>query len=167
MKKTTRFFLMILYVAFLFTSVATAQSRQLKIGKIFAKEEANQLFGKPVISIPVSKDLLKAALRQADKYLFFSIRGKLPLILNSRRISLLGDNTQLYSKEKAFVFSREMVEEFLKNSKGSVIYFEIRGINNFDVNTAAFSSNAIFSLSDSYSTLEMSATCPPFCDPPK
>lgn len=155
----------VIFFGALFASNVSAQSKELKIGKIFAKEEANQLFGKPSISIPVRKDLLKAALAKADKYVFFSLKGKLPLILNSRRISLLGDNVSLSANDKAFVFSKEVVEEFLNSSRSSVIYFEIRGLNNLELNTSAASPNAVFSLSDSYSTLEMSTTCPPFCDP--
>ncbi len=167
MKKVIYSCLLILFVV-LFSTDASAQNKHLRIGKIFAKEEANQLFGKPVISIPVRKELLKAALSRADKYIYFSIKGKLPVILNSRRMSLLGDNFNLEPGEKAFGFSREVVEEFLNNTKGQVIYFEIRGINNVDSenrNTTASMANAVFSLSDSYSTLEMSTTCPPFCDP--
>ncbi|MCX7797003.1 MAG: hypothetical protein N2249_00075, partial [Melioribacter sp.] len=120
-------------VLFLITNT-TAQSNDIKIGKIFAKEEANQLFGKPVISIPVSKALIKAALAKADKYVLFTLKGKLPLILNSRRTSLLDENYTLEGGEKAFVFSKEVVEEFLNSTKEQIIYFEIRGVNSSERN---------------------------------
>lgn len=162
MKKIISSFLLATFVALFLSTIATAQSRDLRIGKIFAKEEANQLFGNPVISIPVSKALLRAALAKADKYVLFTLKGKIPLILNSRRTSLLGDNYTLEGGEKAFVFSKEVVEEFLNNSKGQVIYFEIRGINNAEKNPTAASS-AIFSLSDGVYTLEFAMICPPMC----
>ncbi|MEG8947968.1 hypothetical protein [Rosettibacter firmus] len=162
MKKIV-YFCFVIFFGTLLVSNVSAQSKELRIGKIFAKEEANQLFGKPSITIPVRKDLLKAALAKADKYVFFSLKGKLPLILNSRRISLLGDNVSLSANEKAFVFSKEVVEEFLNSSKSSVIYFEIRGLNNLELNTTATSPNAVFSLSDGVYTLEASMICPPAC----
>lgn len=162
MKKIV-YFCFVIFFGTLLVSNVSAQSKELRIGKIFAKEEANQLFGKPSITIPVRKDLLKAALAKADKYVFFSLKGKLPLILNSRRISLLGDNVSLSDNDKAFVFSKEVVEEFLNSSKSSVIYFEIRGLNNLELNTTATSPSAVFSLSDGVYTLEFATDCPPWC----
>jgi len=167
MKKVIGSCLLVLLTVLIFTSTAEAQDKHLKIGKIFAKEEANQLFGNPVISIPVRKDLLKAAIAKADKYVLLTIKGKLPLILNSRRLSLLGDNYALNNSERAFVFSKEVVEEFLSSSKSPVVYFEIRGISaaeaNQKVTSAAYGANTVFSVSDGYSTLEFATYCPPWC----
>ena len=174
MKKVIGFCLLVLIGSLIFTSTAAAQNKHLRIGKIFAKEEANQLFGKPVFTIAVKKDLLKAAVAKADKYILLSIKGKYPVILNDKRLPLLLENNiSLQPDEKAFVFSKEVVEEFINSSISPIVYFEIRGISKEEatakVTTATYGANTIFSISDGYNTLELSTDCPPWCPecPPK
>lgn len=166
MKKIISSCLLILFAAFVFTSTAAAQDKQLKIGKIFGKEEANQLFGKPVFSIAVKKDLLKAAVAKADKYVLLSIKGKFPVILNQKRMPLAENNVTLDPGEKAYVFSKEVVEEFLNGSTSSVVYFELRGTD-YSSNSVrtpnAAAAASLFTVSDSYNTLELSFACPPWC----
>ncbi|MDH7603896.1 MAG: hypothetical protein QHH13_03265 [Melioribacter sp.] len=168
MKKVIGSCLLVLMVALIFSSTASAQNKQLRIGKIFAKEEANQLFGKPVFSIAVKKDLLKAAVAKADKYILLSIKGKYPVILSGKRLPLLlENNVSLQPNEKAFVFSKEVVEEFLNSSDDPVIYFELRGLyyNSNNMKTPSLESGStLFTVSNSSNTLEMATTCPPFCD---
>jgi len=167
MKKVIGFCLLVLIGSLIFTSTAAAQNKHLRIGKIFAKEEANQLFGKPVFTIAVKKDLLKAAVAKADKYILLSIKGKYPVILNDKRLPLLLENNiSLQPDEKAFVFSKEVVEEFLNSSNDPVIYFELRGLyyNSNNMKTPSIESGStLFTVSNSNNTLEYATDCPPWC----
>jgi hypothetical protein len=168
MKKTLSITLMISFMVILFSSLTVAQDRNVRFGKIFGKEEANQLFGNVVFSVKVKKDIIRAALSRVDKYVLFAIKGKRPLLFNSRRKPLLDDNVTLDPGEKGYVFSKEVVEEFLNSTNDSVIEIEIRGAEWGSGRRASgsLSSNAILTLSNSVSTLELSTDCPPYCVDP-
>ncbi len=165
MKKTLSITLMISFMVILFSSLTIAQNQDVRFGKIFGKEEANQLFGKVDFSVKIKKDILKAALSRVDKYILFAVKGKRPLLFNSSRKPLLDNNVTLDTGEKGFLFSKEVVEEFLNSTNDSVIEIEIRGGEAVrgSRTTSSLQANSILTLSNSISTLEFATDCPPYC----
>lgn len=150
MKKIINSCLLVFFVALVLISTATAQEKPLKIGKIFAKEEANQLYGKVVNYVLIKKDVLKAALARADKYVLFAVKNNQPVVLNQKRVPLIASSVTLAPREKAAVFSKEVVEELLNSSTDSVIRLEIR-------------TGGVVTISNTTSTLEHATICPPSC----
>lgn len=143
---------LIVLITLISTAGISAQSKNLTIGKIFTKQQANELYGPVITSVQISKDQLRAAVAKAKNYVLFAIKDGKAFIMDERKVSLTGDLSFLSFNEKAFVFSKGVVEKFLAiPTLTDIITVE----NRATVNT----------VSSENSTMEYSTACPPVCDP--
>lgn len=132
------------------SSLSHAQGKLGEIGKIFSKEEADQLFGKVIGSVQITKAELKKALASAKDYVLFTVKNNRALVMNEKKQSLTMEKVALAADEVAHIYSKSKVEEFLSSSKTETIYVERRA--------------EVLSLTSGLMTLEGAWICPPFCD---
>ena len=150
MKKLFSFIVLFLLTVFLSTNSITAQGKLGVVGKKYSRTEANVLFGNVITSVKVSREELKAALANVKDYLLFKIRGNQALLLNERKAVLNSSSTAALSpNEVAYAFSKSVVEDFLAFSTANTFEVEQR--------------NDVLSVSDNFTTLELSTPCPPMC----
>jgi len=143
-----KLFPLIVLIALISTAGISAQSKNLTIGKIFTKQQANELYGPVLTSVQISKEELRAAVAKAKKYVLFAIKDSKAFIMDERKVSLTGDLSFLSYNEKANVLSKSVVERFLSSSSNTVT-LEQR--------------ETVFTVSSSESTTESSLPCPPLC----
>lgn len=139
---------LIVLITLIYTAGISAQSKNLIIGKIFTKQQANELYGPVITSVQISKDQLRAAVAKAKNYVLFAIKDGKAFIMDERKVSLTGDLSFLSYSEKANVLSKSVVEKFLSSSSDAVT-LEQRA--------------TVFTVSSSESTTEGSYPCPPLC----
>ncbi|MEW6196945.1 MAG: hypothetical protein AB1521_17500 [Bacteroidota bacterium] len=168
MKKTITFLVCALFIAALSSSTTTAQFKDLKIGKKFTVNQADQLFGKVKNSVTISKAELKAAVAKADKFVYFAIRNNKAYVLDGRKISLLDNQSFTLGKnEVVYVFSKSVVEDFLNSTTNLSVSSSKTGTANISTTGSETITleqrEGVFTLSDGASTLEMSYACPPIC----
>jgi len=150
MKKLSLFcFLFFLFVVMTANS-AVAQEKLGVIGKKFTTEEAKVLFGKIVGTVKISKAELKEALANAKEYVFIAVKNNRAHVLNEKKESLIAKSKlSLAKEEKAYMFSKSVVEEFVNTSTADVFTVELRA--------------SVLSVSDGFTTLEEALPCPPTC----
>lgn len=150
MKKITSLLTLSAFVLVLCASIVSAQDSKTKtIGKIFTKDEADQLFGKVINSVELKKSDLKKALTKSKNYVLFSVKNNKALVMDEKKQSLTDARVSLASDEVAHVFSKDVVNEFLKKSKVETLIVEERV--------------GVVSISDGNFVLEMAGICPPIC----
>lgn len=148
MKKVTSLLTLTAFVLVLFVSITSAQESKSKtIGKIFTKEEADQLFGKVIGSVQLTKSELKKALTKSKDYVLFSVKNNKALVMDEKKQSLTDARVSLASDDVAHVFSKSVVQEFLSKSKAETFAVEVRA--------------DVISISDGIFVLEMTIPCPP------
>jgi hypothetical protein len=151
-------------MAFLAGSI-NAQGKLGMVGKKFTKQEADVLFGKVITSVKVNKRALHFATARAKDYVAFKIKNNKALVLNEKRISILDEVVPVNPKEKVssvtgtvpvvaadevvYLFSKDVVAQFLNSSTAEEISIENR--------------EGVLTLSDGFTTLELSYSCPPLC----
>lgn len=150
MKKITSLLTLTAFILVLCVSLTNAQdSKSRTIGKIFTKDEADQLFGKVISSVELKKSDLKKALAKSKNHVHFKIKNKKALVMDERKQSLTDEMVSLASDEVTNVFSKSVVNEFLKKSKAETLIVEERA--------------GVLSISDGTFVLEFAGVCPPIC----
>ena len=141
-----------LAVMFLLVSVNIYSQTDSKIaGKVFTSEEANVLFGQVKTSIKMKTDVLRNQLRRADEYIMFKIKDNDLVVTDSeRKVLSSGKVLNVAANEVMHKYSKRIVEELLEKGKADYVIFEMRQ-EKFTVTNGAY-------------TMELSWTCPPFCD---
>lgn len=168
MKRIVSFIVFTAFIVTLSSSITTAQFRDIKFGKKFTANQANQLFGKVNYSVTISKAELKAAVAKADKYVYFAIRNNKAYVLDRRKISLLDNQLFTLGKnEVVYVFSKSVVEDFLNSTANLSVSSSKNGSANISTTGSETITleqrESVFTLSDGTSTLEMATLCPPIC----
>lgn len=137
--------LFLFFYIFLFSTVSFSQT----VGKIFSQEEANNLFGDVIESVPINLCDLISAINQTQNYVMFQIiRGELIILGDGRKVLYpVGKNVD--SKEVFALFSKSKVMELICLAGGNAVTVEKRQSHL----TVTFGLN----------TLEESWPCPPFC----
>lgn len=138
----------VLFVFFyiLFTSVIGYSQT---IGKIFSKEEANNLFGNVIESVSINKSDLISVLNQTQNYIMFQLNGGELIILGDGRNVLSPIGKIVSSNEVFALFSKSKVAELVNLGSGYTVIVEKR-LNHLTMTFGLF-------------TLEESMWCPPFC----
>lgn len=134
----------IIYSALFFIAVNI-----LAQGKIILNEQANNLFGPVLISIPMETMVLKNLLPQSSGVLMFQIIDNELFILDVRRNVLLPVGSSANSTEVFSVYSETVLQELLTLGNLRTVYFEQR--------------ETVFTITIGLYTLEYGLKCPPFC----
>lgn len=118
-------------------------------GKIITKEQANNLFGPVLVSIPMETMALKNLLPQSFGVLMFQIIDNELFILDGRRNVLLPLGGSTNSTEVFSVYSETVLQELLTLGNLRTVYFEQR--------------ETVFTVTIGLYTLEYGLKCPPIC----
>lgn len=150
MKKLT-----LLLISFLFSMILVISCTQAQalgtVGKLFTKDQANQLFGPVVSSQTISAAALRALAERSPNYIMFNlINGRL-VVLNANRKVLSGPASMTaVSPTQVFHFcSASKILELLQTSGATSVKVEQRQ-NNLTITADS-------------QTLEDFMTCPPTC----
>jgi hypothetical protein len=142
----------LLSVLFFLVFSSHISSAQTVAGKIFTKEEADNLFGPVVQSVKISASQLQQMLSQTGDYLMFRFEGTSLYILNSKRSALYSSVGSLKSFSAADVmkvYSTSVIKELLNKGQSDTITIEER--------------QSVMSVTDGDYTMEYALGCPPVC----
>ena len=118
-------------------------------GKIFAKEEADKLFGPVLYSVAMGINEFNSLMAMTEKHVMFRVENGKLFILGDGRKVLFPKGASVTSEEVFSWADKSMVAELLNLCKENEVFVENREI----VLSVTYGSN----------TLEQTILCPPFC----
>ena len=121
----------------------------MEVGKIYSKDEANQLYGVVMQSKEISSSELTSLFSGSKNYLMFKIINNNLVILGDYRAVLYPEGYKVDDKEVFAVYSIDKVKELLDSGKAATTTIEQR--------------KNVISINNGQSTMEVSNWCPPFC----
>ena len=140
------FFLSMLLVIFL---ACASQSFSQTYGKIFTKEEADNLFGKVLQSRPMPTQLVHELLNQTNNYIMFRIENNRVIVLDNKRNVLFPEGVLINSQDVFTVYEVSVLAELLNLGNSSEVQVEKR--------------SEVLSITSGGYTMEVGAFCPPIC----
>lgn len=141
----------VVLVLFVFTAALSNSCFAQIVGKIFAKEEADKLFGNVVEYVKITPAELKTVISGADNYVMFKLVGGEARILRDDRKAIYPGTDAAVGKQDVYKkYSKLLVIELLEKSKGEMVYLEQR--------------SEVFSITFGAYTLEQGIPCPPYCE---
>jgi hypothetical protein len=123
---------------------------QQVIGKIYSKQEADNLYGTVLSSVPINSITLTDLLSNSTNYIMFRIANGSAFIVDNNRYPLYPGNFTVSPNDVFRVFSVSLVYKLLQDGNGPVTDIESRN-------------NGIISITNGIYTLEYGNTCPPYC----
>ncbi len=130
----------------LFNISTTAQT----YGKIFTNQQADNLFGPVLTSVPVSKITFQSFLTQTNNYIMFKVVDNGAIVLdNNRNIISPPAYINISPNEEFTVYKVAVVNELLSKGNENTVYIQQRA-NVLSISTGGF-------------TMEVGAQCPPYC----
>jgi hypothetical protein len=149
MKKSHILSISVLFSLFLLITSSYSQA-QGTVGKLYTKDQANQLFGPVLSSQSISANALLALAQKCPQYIMFNILDGHLYILNAKRNVLEGPSAAAVTPTQIFHFcSSSMILQLLQTSGASTINVELRQ-NNLTITAGS-------------NTLEDFMSCPPTC----
>ena len=142
----SKFSILLISIA-IFSSITMGQE---KVGKIFTKQQADQIYGKVTKSVEISTENLKKLLNYTQDKVMFRIENNKIIILGDERASLLSEDKAVDSDKIFFMFSKSQVLEMLNMGKAGTTTAQMR--------------NNVFTLENGDTVLEIAYPCPPYCD---
>ena len=118
-------------------------------GQIFTNQQADNLFGPVLTSIPVSKISFQSFLTKTNNYIMFKILNNKVIILGDNRNVIYPEGKKINSSDVFIVYKVSVVNELLSKSNDNMIYIQQR--------------NKVLSVSVGGYTMEVGAECPPYC----
>lgn len=123
---------------------------QQVIGKIYTKQEADNLYGAVLSSVSINSHTLSGLLSNSTNYVMFRIANGSAFIVDNNRCPLYSGNFPVNPNDVFRVFSISLVYKLLQDGNSPLTYIESRN-------------NGIVSITNGLYTLEYGNTCPPFC----
>lgn len=121
-------------------------------GKVFLKEEADNLFGPVLQSVKIPASQLQQMLNQTGDCLMFRFEGTELYILNSKRAQIYSSKGSFKSFSASDVlkfYSTAVIKELLNKGQSDSITIEER--------------QSVMSVTDGSYTMEEAYSCPPDC----
>ena len=140
------FFLSMLLVIFL---ACASQSFSQTFGKIFTREEADNMFGKVLQSRPIPTQLVWELLNRTNNYIMFRIENNKVIVLDNKRNVLYPEGIVVNSQDVFTVYEVSVLAELLNLGNSSEVQVEKR--------------SEVLSITSGGYTMEIGALCPPFC----
>ncbi|MGE5435590.1 MAG: hypothetical protein ACM3O3_00055 [Syntrophothermus sp.] len=137
----------ILLVLFLI-SVSTFTYGQ--VGKIFSKEQADQLYGPVRYSFKFNNTKMFDFAKWSKKYLMFKIKDNKLTVANDERFVIYPEGTNQKSTDSFLYYSVSMIDKLIVEGQDSTTSIELRD-------------NGIISITNGSYTLETATLCPPVC----
>lgn len=142
------FFKTILFCSYLFVVLTNTLDAQ-PYGKIFTKQEADEIFGPVLQSIAIPKHSIQIFLSQTNNNIMFMIQNENVIILDNKRNVLFPKGILVNSSEVFTLFSVSTLNTLLLRGNESSVYIEKR--------------SEVLSVSTGGFTMEVGILCPPFC----
>jgi hypothetical protein len=139
----------LLTILFLLPSTSFSQTSTKVIGKIYTKEEANQLYGPVIKSIEISTNTLYSLAQKTPNYIMFNVMNDKIIVLDAQRKEIFGDVQNLTSSTSFHVYSTSQLLNLLKSGGESITYVQSR--------------NNVMTITNGAFTMELAQICPPFC----
>lgn len=123
---------------------------QQVVGKIYSKQEADNLYGSVLSSVPIKSITLTGLLSNSTNDIMFRIVNGSANIVDNYRHPLYSGNFTVSPNDVYRVFSISLVYKLLQDGNSPVTYIESRN-------------NGVVSITNGVYTLEYGNTCPPYC----
>jgi hypothetical protein len=127
-----------------------ACSSTTQIGKIFATEEANKLFGDVIYSVDINSNVVLKLLNKTEKKIMFGLINRKLIILDNKRNLIYPGKAEFKDTDVFTVYSTDIVRKLILNNEAG--------------NVSAEQRKEVLSVSTQKSTLEAGAKCPPYCN---
>jgi hypothetical protein len=127
-----------------------ACSSTTQIGKIFATEEANKLFGDVIYSVDINSNVVLELLNKTEKKIMFGLINRKLIILDNKRNLIYPEKAEFKDTDVFTVYSTDIVRKLILNNEAG--------------NVSAEQRKEVLSVSTQKSTLEAGAKCPPYCN---
>jgi hypothetical protein len=139
-----KMFLFIILISFSFSYT------QNIVGKMYSKQEADNLYGPIINVVQVKTSFLSKYLISQSNYIMFRIYNNNIFILDSERRPIYPESAIIKPEDVFRCFSISMVIKTLSTGNELTTSIELRN-------------NNIITITNGNSTLEMGVLCPPFC----
>jgi hypothetical protein len=118
-------------------------------GEIFTNTEANQKFGRVLISVALPTSSLQGLLNRTNNFIMFKIIDGEVFVLDKNRNVLYPEGKTFNSQEVFTMFSISVMNELLNLGNKDIVLVEQR--------------SSVLSVSNGGFTLEVGVFCPTFC----
>jgi hypothetical protein len=120
------------------------------VGKIYSKQDADNIYGPVLSSIPIKSITLTGLLSKSTNYIMFRIDNGAAYIVDNNRHPLYDGSFKVSPNDVYRLFSISLVARIIQDGNTPVTYIENRN-------------NNILTITNGLFTLEISNPCPPFC----
>ncbi len=120
------------------------------VGKMYSKQEADNLYGTVITAVQIQTSFLNKFLINQDSYVMFRIYNNNLIVLDSKRRPLYPETATVNPDDVFRYFSNSMVTKTISSGNELTTRIELRN-------------NNIITITNGNSTLEMGGICPPFC----
>ncbi len=118
-------------------------------GQIFTNQQADNLFGPVLTSVPVSKLAFQSFLTKTENYIMFKLVNNKAIVLDNNR-NVISPAGFLINSGDAFTYYKvSVVNELLSKGNNNTVYIQKRA-NVLSISTGGY-------------TMEVGVQCPPFC----
>lgn len=118
-------------------------------GQIFSNQEADNLFGPVIKSIPISRVDFQFFLTKTNNYIMFKVENNEAIVLDNNRDVIFPEGKKINSTDVFTVYKLTVVNELLSKGNDNMVYIQQR--------------NKVLSVSVGNYTMEVGALCPPIC----
>lgn len=145
MKSYLKSVLLSFLLSFIYIVSASAQIS----GQIFSNQEADNLFGPVIKSIPIPRVDFQFFLTKTNNYIMFKVENNEAIVLDNNRDVIFPEGKKINSTDVFTVYKLTVVNELLSKGNDNMVYIQQR--------------NKVLSVSVGNYTMEVGALCPPIC----
>lgn len=138
------------YILLVFFLILVSTFSYGQVGKIFTKEQANELYGPVRYSFKFHNTKMFEFAKWSKKYLMFRIKDNKLTVANDERFVIYPEGTNEKSTDPFLYYSISMIDKITVEGQDSTTSVELRD-------------NGIISITNGNYTLETATNCPPFC----
>lgn len=118
-------------------------------GQIFTNQQADNLFGPVLTSVPISRITFQFFLTQTNNYIMFRVVGNKAIVLDNKRNVISPAGFIINASDILTVYRVSVVNELLSKGNENTVYIQQR--------------TNVLSVSIGDYTMEVGSMCPPFC----
>lgn len=118
-------------------------------GQIFTNQEADNLFGPVITSVPIPRTTFQSFLTKTNNYIMFKVVDNKAIVLDDKRNVISPAGININPTDVFTVYRVSVVNDLLSRSNDNTVYIQQRA-NVLSVSTGSF-------------TMEVGSLCPPYC----
>lgn len=121
-------------------------------GKLYTKENADELYGPVVDSVKINTAMLVSLMDSTDSHIMFRVEdSKVNILGDQRKLIMSGISANIDEKDVYHLASKATTLELLNKGGEDITYIEMRECNH------------ILTVSNGNFTMESMWPCPPYC----